>query len=205
MKKILVTYATLAGATVEVARAVGEELTTAGWPVEVLPLQDVRDLSQYRAVVIGAPMIMGWHRAALGFLRRHRRELQRLPVAVFALAMSLTEPDAASVDGVPVQLDAQLPKPPVQPARLTFRERFTQLDHYLRPIVAALRPAQPVALGLFGGRLEYGRLPWWAVLFAMLVIQAPAGEKRNWPFIRAWAASLPAAFEPAAPQRAAVA
>jgi hypothetical protein len=42
--------------------------------------------------------------------------------------------------------------------------------------------------------LEYGRLPWWAVLFVMLVIQAPAGDRRNWPAIRAWAAELPAAF-----------
>jgi hypothetical protein len=35
--------------------------------------------------------------------------------------------------------------------------------------------------------MEYGRLKWWAVLFAMLVVQAPAGEKRNWTAIREWA------------------
>ena len=50
-------------------------------------------------------------------------------------------------------------------------------------------------MGVFGGRLEYGRLPWWAVLFVMLVIQAPAGDRRNWDAIRAWAAGLPAAFQ----------
>jgi hypothetical protein len=28
----------------------------------------------------------------------------------------------------------------------------------------------------------------------MLVVRAPAGERRNWPAIRAWAAALPAAL-----------
>jgi hypothetical protein len=48
--------------------------------------------------------------------------------------------------------------------------------------------------------LEYGRLKWWAVLFVMLVVQAPAGDRRNWPAIRAWAAGLPAAMQLEAPQ-----
>ena len=43
--------------------------------------------------------------------------------------------------------------------------------------------------------MEYGRLKWWAVLFAMLIIQAPAGDKRNWTAIKSWAAELPAAFQ----------
>jgi hypothetical protein len=35
-------------------------------------------------------------------------------------------------------------------------------------------------------------------MFVMLVIQAPAGDKRNWPAIRAWAAGLPETFKHAA-------
>jgi menaquinone-dependent protoporphyrinogen IX oxidase len=57
-----------------------------------------------------------------------------------------------------------------------------------------------VSLGVFGGRLEYGRLKWWAVLFVMVIIQAPAGERRNWAAIRSWAAGLPAAFRLEAPK-----
>jgi hypothetical protein len=34
-------------------------------------------------------------------------------------------------------------------------------------------------------------------LFVMLVIQAPAGDRRNWAAIRAWAAELPAVLTPA--------
>ena len=33
------------------------------------------------------------------------------------------------------------------------------------------------------------------VLFAMLIIQAPAGDRRNWTAIRSWAAELPAALQ----------
>jgi hypothetical protein len=33
-------------------------------------------------------------------------------------------------------------------------------------------------------------LKWWAVLFVMLIIQAPAGDRRNWEAIRTWAAGL---------------
>jgi hypothetical protein len=39
--------------------------------------------------------------------------------------------------------------------------------------------------------MEYGRLPWWGVLFAMLIVRAPAGDRRNWEAIRSWAAGLP--------------
>jgi menaquinone-dependent protoporphyrinogen IX oxidase len=52
-----------------------------------------------------------------------------------------------------------------------------------------------VNVGFFGGRLEYGRLKWWAVLFVMVIIQAQAGDRRNWTAIRSWAAGLPAALQ----------
>lgn len=188
MKPILVAYATMAGSTAEVARVVGEELAQAGLPVDVRPIREVEDVGRYAAVVVGGPMIVGWHREALGFLRKHRRALQHIPLAVFVLAVSLTEPDEAVVDGVAVTIDERLPKPPARPGRLSFRERHTQLGRYVGPIVRAVRPA---GVGVFGGRLEYGRLPWWGVLFVMGIIQAPAGDRRNWEAIRAWAAGLP--------------
>jgi menaquinone-dependent protoporphyrinogen oxidase len=191
MPRVLVTYATMAGSTGEVAQTVGEELTKTGLQVEVLPISQVRDLQGFDAVVVGGPMILGWHRAALGFLRRHRRELERLPLAVFVTAISLTETGERSVQGVPVTLDPQLPKPPQRPGRRSFRERYARLTNYCRPI---LRTARPASIGVFAGRLEYGRLQWWAVLFVMLVIQATAGDRRNWQAIRAWGAGLPAAL-----------
>ncbi len=195
MSKILVCYATFSGSTVEVAQAIGEELSNAAFEVEVLPLDEVKDLDGCDGVVVGGPMIMGWHRAALRFLRKHRGQFQRIPLAVFVTAMSLTETGERIVDGVPVEVDEKLPKPPNNEGRLSLRERYASVRNYIRPIVKAVRPAKPAAIGLFAGRLDYGRLKWWAVLFAMALVQAQAGDRRNWEAIRAWAAALPAALK----------
>lgn len=192
MKKILVAYASMAGSTGEVARAVGEEIARSGAQVDVLPLAKVESLSGYDGAVVGAPMIMGWHRSASRFLRQNRAALAKMPFAIFVTAMSLTATGETGLAGVPVCVDETLPKAAVQAGRLTLRERYAQLSRYLPPVLRAARPAQPVSIGVFSGRLEYGRLPWWAVIFAMFIIRAPAGDKRNWPAIRAWAAGLPA-------------
>lgn len=198
MKRILVTYASMAGSTVEVARAVAEEIAGDGLQVDVLSLDQVGELAAYDGVVLGGPMIMGWHRAALGFLRQHRRAFQHIPLAVFILGMSLTQTGETSVDGVPVCVDENLPVPPLKPGSLNFRERYARLPNYVRPILRAIHPVKPVSVAVFGGRLEYGRLKWWAVLFAMLIIQAPARDRRNWTAIRAWAGDLAARFQPQA-------
>ncbi len=195
MNRILVAYATMAGSTVEVAQAVGEEIAKTGLQVDVLPLSEIRSLEAYSGVVIGGPMIMGWHREAIRFLKKHHDAFQHLPLAVFVMAMSLTQTGEMSVGGVPVTTDENLPKPPEKEGSLNFRERYARLANYLQPILSATRPAKPASIGIFGGRLEYGRLKWWAVLFAMLIIRAPAGDRRNWPAIRSWAAGLPAAFQ----------
>lgn len=194
MKRILVAYATMAGSTAEVAKAVGEELTKAGFQVDVLPLDQVKDVDTYAAVVVGAPMIMGWHRSAQRFLKRHRESFKRIPLAVFVMAISLTRTDMKGLDNVLVIVDEKLPKEPEKAGSLSFKERYARLSNYLKPILKAVHPVKPASIGVFGGRLEYGRLKWWAVLFVMLIIQAQAGDKRNWDAIHRWAASLPASF-----------
>jgi menaquinone-dependent protoporphyrinogen oxidase len=194
MKHILVTYATMAGSTLTVAQAVADEIVKGGAMVDVLPIDQVESVEAYDGVVVGGPMILGWHRGARQFLRRHQSAWRHIPVAVFMLAMSLTQPGETTVGGVPITVDMDLPKPPAHPGRLSFRERYAQLANYVRPALAAVGRAKPVSVGVFGGRLEYGRLPWWGVLFAMFIIRAPAGDHRNWDAIRSWAANLAGGF-----------
>lgn len=195
MKRILVTYATMAGSTADVAQTIAEAFNRSDVQVDILPLAQVESLAGYDGVVVGGPMIMGWHRQAMGFLKKHRQALQQMPLALFVMAISLTQTGETSVGGVPIYVDDKLPKSPEQPGHLRFRERHTRVSHYIQPILTAVRPVRPVRIGIFGGRLEYGRLKWWAVLFVMVIIQAPAGDRRNWTAIRAWAAELPVAFE----------
>jgi menaquinone-dependent protoporphyrinogen oxidase len=203
MKRILVAYATMAGSTLDVAQAVAEEIARRDVQVDLLPLSEVKDLAAYDGVVVGGPMIMGWHRAALRFIRNNRGVFQRIPLAVFVTCMSLTQTGETSVGDVPVYVDESLPKPPETPERLRFRERYARLANYVHPILRAARPVKPVSIGVFGGRLDYGRLKWWAVFFAMVIIQAPAGDRRNWTAIRSWASGLPAALQIEAPKVAA--
>jgi menaquinone-dependent protoporphyrinogen oxidase len=191
MNKILVTYASMAGSTAEVAQAIAEEIGKGGNQVEVLPIEQVKSLRDYAGVVVGAPMIMGWHRGALGFLRKNRSAWQHLPLAIFVTAMSLTQSGESEVDGQAIFVDPNLPKPPINDDSLSFKERYARLSNYLRPVLKAVRPAKPVSVGVFAGRMEYGRLKWWAVLFAMIIIQAQAGDRRNWEAMREWARQLP--------------
>jgi menaquinone-dependent protoporphyrinogen IX oxidase len=187
---ILIAYATNSGSTVGVAEAIGEELAREGKPVEVRAIDGLAatDLSGYRAVVVGAPMILGWHRDATRFVRENRAALSKVPTAFFATAMRLTRADSPAV--LPVHIDPQLARPPSSAGRLSFKERFTTPEHYLGPMLGSAGPARPVSVALFGGKLDYGRLKPVPRLFVMLVVGAQPGDNRNWDDIRAWSRSL---------------
>jgi hypothetical protein len=111
--------------------------------------------------------------------------------------MNLTDTGEADVRGVPVYVDKNLPKPPLNPGRLNFKERYSRVSNYLRPILDACR-VKPVSVGVFGGRLNFTNLQWWAMIFVVLILQAKTGDARNWDSIRNWAGSLPDMFRSAA-------
>jgi len=191
MKKVLVTYITHSGTTRDVAEAIAEEISKTGLEAQVSELTEVINTNDFDAVVLGAPMIIGWHRNALKYLKTHKAELASKPLALFLTAMSLTESPKPELAGVDFHVDQKLIVPPQKPGRFSFKESFTTFKHYLTPVLKAA-PSSLKALAFFGGRLDIYRLKWFDALFVMLVVGAKPGEKRNWPDIRAWGAALPA-------------
>lgn len=189
-QKILVAYATNAGSTVEVADAIREELASQGATVEVRPVREVDSVESYSAVVVGGPMIAGWHRDALRFLKRHQSSLSNVPVAYFITCVNLTQTGDSQVDGVPVYVDRELPKAPRNPGRLSFRENYATVRNYLRPALRQAPAVKPVSVAFFGGKLELFRLKFFQMVFAMLVAGGKVGDFRHWEEIRGWAASL---------------
>lgn len=86
MKPTLVAYATKYGATKEVAEAIGKTLRESGAMVDVRPADEVRDISGYSAVIVGSALYYFMlRRDAKRFLSRHRKSLESMPTALFAL------------------------------------------------------------------------------------------------------------------------
>jgi len=158
--------------------------------VDVRRIKDVGDLSAYHAVLVGGPMIIGWHKEAKRFLRKHRGALSQMPVAYFITALNLTNTSQESVAGVPIYYDPRLPKAPANPDKLSFKENYATPARYLTPVLKKASKVKPVSVGFFGGKLDYGTLNILHMLFVMLVIGARPGDHRNWEAIRAWGASL---------------
>jgi menaquinone-dependent protoporphyrinogen IX oxidase len=194
---VLVTYTTNAGSTSEVAEAVAAELRKASTIVDVRRLEEIEDLSAYQALVVGGPMIVGWHRGAVRFLKKYQAALSRIPVAYFFTAMSLTGTGQTHLNGVPIHIDPNLPKEPKNAARLSLRERYATVERYLGPVLRAAPQVRPVSVGFFGGKLDYSRLKLLQMLFVMLIIQIQPSDRRNWPAIQEWAAGLSSAFNSA--------
>lgn len=162
-EKILVAFASRTDSTAEIARAIGDTLATRGVQVDVLPMQAVRDLAPYRAVIAGSAIRTSkWLPEAMQFLRDHRAELARKPFATFTVCITLAMANDAKYRAVVAQW--------IAPARALI---------------------QPVSEGLFAGRLDFSKLP--VNLDTLLLRAAvaagifPRGDRRDWNAIRAWA------------------
>jgi menaquinone-dependent protoporphyrinogen oxidase len=187
MYKILIAYTTNAGSTGEVAEVIGETLAQDGTQVDVRQIKDVNDVSAYDAVLVGGPMILGWHKEAVQFVEAHQRDLGQKPVAYFLTALSLTTSPETDWDAVPVYLDPSLAKPPKNGHKLSRMEKFTTVATYLEPALTKAPQVKPVSAGFFAGKLDYGRLNIFQKLFVRIIIRGEEGDFRDWNAIRAWA------------------
>lgn len=162
--RILVTYATRAGSTVEVAAAIGEALSGRGFSVDVKPVKEKPPVEGYQAVVIGSAIRMGnWLPAAVNFIKDNQAQLSRVPTAFFTVHMLNRGEDEASRQA---------------------RQAYTAT---VRQILA------PVDEAFFSGKMDYSRLSFLDRTIAKAVekqTDSRAGDFRDWGKIRAWAQGL---------------
>jgi menaquinone-dependent protoporphyrinogen oxidase len=167
---ILVTYASSYGSTQEVAEDIAATLRAQGAEVDLRPIREVRTLTGYSAVVLGAPLYMfHWHKDAHHFLAKFQRDLVNgLPVAIFA--------------GGPIEDSVE-----------QWQDRRRDLDQEL-----AKHPwLTPVSVQLIGGKFDPAKLRFPYSLLPALR-KMPACDLRDWEAIRAWASALPEKFQPVA-------
>jgi menaquinone-dependent protoporphyrinogen oxidase len=95
---VVVAYASKCGSTSEVARRIGTDLRTQGCEVELADVTKLKRLPECDAVVLGTAIRMGRPLGAMSrFVQRNLAALQRLPVAVFGVGMTMREGTPESV------------------------------------------------------------------------------------------------------------
>jgi len=63
---------------------------------------------RYEAVIVGAPMIMGWHNDAVKFLKKNANALKKVHTAYFFTSLGLTQTGHDNVGEIRVYLDPKL-------------------------------------------------------------------------------------------------
>jgi menaquinone-dependent protoporphyrinogen oxidase len=164
--RVLVAYASQYGSTGGVADAIAQSCFEQGAAAEVRRGGNVSSVSDYDAVIVGAPVISDeWMPDARDFVKKHRAELSGRPVAYFLTCMTL----ALSTDE---------------------DERADQVK-YLERIQQDFPEVTPIELGLFAGALDYGKMsPAMNVLYRVFSEDDTDGDDRDLPAIRAWASTL---------------
>ncbi len=160
MAKVLVTYASKYGSTGEVAEAIAKALRNRGLDAVVQPVESVKDLDGFSAVVLGVALyFFRWRGSAHRFLKRHHRTLEQMPVVVFGMG---------PIEDTP--------------------EQYTGAREHLDKGLAKHAWLAPVSVAVFGGRLDPEHLRFPDNNPAMR--QMGAIDLRDWDAVREWADSL---------------
>jgi menaquinone-dependent protoporphyrinogen oxidase len=173
--KVLVTYASNTGWTVGVAEAIGKALAENNAKVDVLPMQNVKDLSPYDAVVAGSAINGGaWLPEAMQFVRGYQAELKRKPFASFLVCMTLTTLAPGASAGVK-----------------NGGQYRSHVSSWLDPVRTLV---SPVSEGLFAGGLDIRKISSFSdrLKFRLSVLFGvwQEGDHRDWDAIRKWAVEI---------------
>jgi CubicO group peptidase (beta-lactamase class C family) len=97
-RKVLIAYASRAGSTGEVAQAISERLCAQGFDAEVRPVDSVKSLDGFQAVVLGSAIrYSAWLPEMLKFVESQRSALATVPVVIFTAHIQALDDSEASV------------------------------------------------------------------------------------------------------------
>ena len=162
-KRVLISYASRCGSTGGVAEAMGQVLWGMGASADIRLVGNVNDLSPYHAVIVGSAIRMGkWLPEAVGFVKDNRDILGRLPIAYFVVCLTMKDNTA---------------------------ENRSTVMAYLDPVRKEAPEIQPVAVGLFPGALDFGKLSFMDTMM-LKAKGASEGDYRDWPAVKAWASAV---------------
>lgn len=168
VEKVLVTYASFAGSTGEVAEYVALTLREQGIEVDLAPVKAVKDLSGYQALAVGSAIRMGKvHPGTLTFLKKHQQQISKMPLAFFVVCMTMKEDTEEN--------------------RCTVRG-------FLESVWQKVPAVNPANVGMFAGAVDYKKLRFPFNLFMRSA--ELQGDFRDWDAIREWATALPASLLP---------
>jgi menaquinone-dependent protoporphyrinogen oxidase len=159
--KVLVTFATRAGSTIEVADSIAHSIAKQGYCVTLMHIDEVGSLTDYSAVVIGSAIRMGSVTPEVKrFVEERRDELERVPTAYFITCLTLK-------DDTPENREA--------------------VKKYLEPL---RKMVTPFAEGYFAGKMDYSKLKPLDRFMAKRMVKAPEGDFRDWGKIYYWSKNL---------------
>jgi len=159
--QILVAYASRKGSTAGIAQAVGKELVSAGYTVDVIEMKTVTTVEGYNAAIIGAPVYMGKVDKDISkFVAKNRDRLASIPVAAFAVGIAPVAPQIEPVEKV--------------------------LDN----LTKAVSPIQLIAATVFAGKLDPDKMSFIERQMTSLM-KVRTGDFRDWNAITARARELP--------------
>lgn len=155
--RVLVAYATKNGSTAGIAQVIGEELKKMGLDVDVRPVEEVRDLQSFGAVLLGSAIYLGkWRKEALRFGERHADMLRGRPVWLFDSGPLNSSPDEGKNE--PVKAAEELLHQVGGRSRTTFGGKLLEEDagRFTRSIMESGKA------GSYGDFRNFERVRGWA-------------------------------------------
>lgn len=160
--RVLVAYASKHGMTSEIAGRIGETLQKSGLQVDVLPVKKVRDLSPYKAAVLGSAVYIAmWRKEMTKFLQANESQLSKRPLWFFS--------SGPMGEGDPVELLQGWSFPEAQ-----------------RPLIERIKPR---GIAVFHGAIDIKKM---TILekWVLKRVKAPTGDFRDWEAIAKWASGI---------------